>query len=318
MAMTPLPRWLSLPLRLLPAALLVVVFLRERGSSTLWKQPWPQVSALALLAMVAINFAVFLPTRTWRWRAALPAPPSFATLYASLLEGLLASIALGFGSGDVVRAARLRGAGGFSASYGATIAERGAELVAMALLLLLGVAVAGLGWPGLVAAAVILVAYVLTLTFGRRLAPRLARWPRLVNALEAGLAASRPRRVAAMVAFSLAGWLSELGIIMIGLHAFALPWSAGTALMALLGIQVAIALPGPPANVGTFEAGVVAGLRLCGVPVEQALLFGLFYHLVMTVPVALAGTAVFLFRGYSRSGGRSRATFSTKNERANG
>jgi uncharacterized membrane protein YbhN (UPF0104 family) len=220
-----------------------------------------------------------------------------------------------------VRAARVRGAGGFSRSYGATIAERGAELLAIGCLVLLGVAVAGLGWAGVTAATLIIAGYAATLIFGHRVLPRLRRWPRLArvaSALEAGLAASQPGPVAAMVALSLAGWLSELAIIMIGLHAFGLPSTAGTALLALLGIQLAIALPGPPANVGTFEAGVVAGLRLAGVSVEKALLFGLGYHLVMTVPVALAGAAVFLGRGYSRSGGKSLPTLSTKNERANG
>jgi uncharacterized membrane protein YbhN (UPF0104 family) len=309
--------WLTRLLRLIPAALLLLVLLRERP----WAQPWPHISPAAVLAMVAINFAAFLPLRTWRWRVALSTPPAFTALYASLLEGLLASIALGFGSGDVVRAARVRGAGGFSRSYGATIAERGAELLAIACLVLLGVAVAGLGWAGVTAATLIIAGYAATLIFGHRVLPRLRRWPRLArvaSALEAGLAASQPGPVAAMVALSLAGWLSELAIIMIGLHAFGLPSTAGTALLALLGIQLAIALPGPPANVGTFEAGVVAGLRLAGVSVEKALLFGLGYHLVMTVPVALAGAAVFLGRGYSRSGGKSLPTLSTKNERANG
>jgi uncharacterized membrane protein YbhN (UPF0104 family) len=280
-------------MRIVPLVLLAVVVWREKP----WTKPWPAIALGPLAAMIAINFAVFLPLRTWRWRVALTAPPRFAALYASLLEGLLANIAIGFGSGDVVRAARLRGRATFTADYGATMAERGAELVAIACLLLLGVAVAGLGWAGAGAAAACLSIYGAGLLFGRRLLPRLSRWPRLGAGLSAGIEASTPARVLAMTVLSLGGWLSEACILMIGLAAFGLPADPGTALLVLLGINVAIVVPGPPANFGTFEAGVVAGLGLSGVPVDQALVFGLGYHLLMTAPVALAGALVFAVRG---------------------
>jgi uncharacterized membrane protein YbhN (UPF0104 family) len=214
-----------------------------------------------------------------------------------VLEGLLANAAVGFGSGDVVRSARLRGTSTFTADYGATMAERGAELVAVAMLLLIGGTVAGLGWPAIAGACACLAVYAAGLTFGRRLLPRLARWPRLASGIAAGVDASSPGRVVAMTALSLAGWLSEMVILMIGLQAFGLPSSAGTALLVLLGINVAIVVPGPPANFGTFEAGVVAALGIAGVPVDRALLFGLGYHLLMTIPTALTGAAVFLARG---------------------
>ena len=282
-----LSRWL----RLVPAVLLVVVLMREAP----WKHDWPRISPWALAAMLAINFGVFLVMRTWRWRVALGTPQRFGALYASLLEGLLASIALGFGSGDVVRAARLPGK--FTTSYGATIAERGAEFVAMALLLLAGFAFANLGWFALAAAATLLVAYFVVLTCGHWILPRLARWPRLSSALTAGLAASTASRVTAMVGLSLAGWLAELGILRICLAAFGLPSSGATALLVLLGINVATALPGPPANVGTFEAGIVGGLALAGIPFDRALVFALGYHLIMTVPVAAAGAIVLVVRG---------------------
>ncbi len=282
-------RWL----RLLPLALLAAVLLRERP----WNQPWPAISPLAVGVMLAINFGVFLPTKALRWRVALTAPPPLRSLYASMLEGLLANAAVGFGSGDVVRAARLRGRSTFTADYGATIAERGAELVAIALLLLLGVGFAGLGWAAIAGALACLAVYFAVLAFGRRLLPRLGRWPRLAAGLAAGLDASSTRRVVLMTLLSLAGWLSEIVILMIGLQAFGLPSSLRTALVVLLGINVAIVVPGPPANFGTFEAGVVAALGLSGVPVDRALLFAIGYHLLMVLPVALAGAVVFAVRG---------------------
>jgi uncharacterized membrane protein YbhN (UPF0104 family) len=284
-----LTRWL----RLLPAVLLAVVLYREKP----WARAWPTLSWTAVAAMCAINFGIYLPMKAWRWKVALAAPPRFSALYASMLEGLLVSTAVGFGSGDVVRSARLRGAGSFTADYGATMAERGAELVAVAILLLLGGTVANLGWPAIAGALACLLVYALGLVFGRRLLPRLRRWPKVAAGVSAGLDASTPRRVIVMTLLSLAGWLSEVGILMIGLHAFGLPSSVATGLLVLLGINVAIVVPGPPANFGTFEAGVVAALGIAGVAVDPALLFGLGYHLIMTIPVALTGAVVFAVRG---------------------
>lgn len=280
-------------LRLLPAVLLIAVIVREKP----WAKEWPPISLVGLAVMLAINFAVYLPTRVWRWRVALASPPSFWAIYASLLEGLLANAAIGFGSGDVVRAARLRGTATFTTDYGATIAERGAELVAIAGLMLLGVGIAGLGWAGVAGAVACLAVFGVAVGFGRRLLPRLRRWPRLATGLEAGLDASTFGRVAAMTVLSLAGWLSEVGIVYIGLWAFGMPPTFGASLLVVLGINVAIVLPGPPANFGTFEAGVVMGLRVAGISVERALLFGVGYHLILTIPVALAGAVVFLVRG---------------------
>ena len=284
-----LTRWL----RLLPAVLLAVVLYREKP----WARTWPAISWSAIAAMCAINFGIYLPLKAWRWKVALAAPPRFAALYASMLEGLLVSTAVGFGSGDVVRSARLRGTASFTVDYGATMAERGAELIAVAALLLIGGAVSHLGWAAYAGAAGCLAIYAAAVLFGRRLLPRLGRWPRLALGLSAGLDASTPGRVAAMTALSLAGWLSEVVILMIGLQAFGLPDSAATALLVLLGINVAIVVPGPPANFGTFEAGVVAALGLEHVGIDRALLFGLGYHLIMTIPVALTGAVVFLARG---------------------
>jgi uncharacterized membrane protein YbhN (UPF0104 family) len=284
-----LARWL----RLLPAVLLAVVLYREKP----WARQWPSISWLAVAEMCAINFGIYLPMKAWRWKVALAAPPRFGALYASLLEGLLVSTAVGFGSGDIVRSARLRGTANFTADYGATMAERGAELVAVAILLLLGGTIAHLGWPANLGALACLVVYAVGLAFGRQLLPRLGRWPKLAAGISAGLDASTPKRVIGMTLLSLAGWLSEVGILMIGLHAFGLPASAATALLVLLGINVAIVVPGPPANFGTFEAGVVAALGIAGVGVDRALLFGLGYHLIMTIPTALAGAAIFLARG---------------------
>ena len=87
----------------------------------------------------------------------------------------------------------------------ATWAERGAEVLALAVLVFVTALVTGLGTAPLVFSGLAIVAYFAVLVAGRFLVPRLGRWPRVQGALSAGLQASTPRRVAAMAALSLAG-----------------------------------------------------------------------------------------------------------------
>ena len=162
------------------------------------------------------------------------------------------------------------------------------------------------GVPAVVLSGLLVAAYVALLRGGRRLAPRLGRWPRAQQALSSGLEASTPRRVAAMTALSLVGWSAEIAMLLLFQRAFGLDVSLGTALLTLVGINAAIAIPATPGNFGTFEAGAAAALVMGGAPRDVALAYALTYHLTHVVPVAVVATAVFLAR--SLRGGRIRAT----------
>ncbi len=55
------------------------------------------------------------------------------------------------------------------------------------------------------------------------------------------------------------------------------------------GVNIAIALPTVPGNVGTLEVGAILVLNMLGVDKSKALAFTLLYHSVNTIPIALAG-----------------------------
>jgi uncharacterized membrane protein YbhN (UPF0104 family) len=290
-------RRLKTALRFVPLALLAVVLLREK--------PWTvQLSASApwaVAASILLNFVVFLPIKAARWRVALEQPPSFRRVLAATIEGLLANAAIGFGSGDLVRAARLRPrADGvvvdYASDYATTWAERGAEAFALALLVLATALLTHLGPLAVALSSAGVAAYLAVLAAGRALVPRFGRWPRVQRALSAGLRASTPRRVAAMAALSLLGWSAEIVMLMLFQRAFGLPVSAATALLTLVGINAAIAIPAVPGNFGTFEAGAAASLMVAGAPREVAFSYALTYHLSHVVPVALVATLIFTLR----------------------
>jgi len=252
--------------------------------------PW------AVTASILLNLAVFLPLKAARWRIALKEPPPFRQVLAATIEGLLANAAIGFGSGDLVRAARLRRPGQLAADYASTWAERGAEVMALALLIFVTALATNLGKLALLFSGLAATAYVALLAGGGLLAPRLGRWPRVQHALSSGLQASTPRRVIAMAGLSLLGWGSELVMLVLFQEAFHLIPSVRTAVLTLVGINAAIAIPSLPGNFGTFEAGATMALVMCGTPREVAVSYALTYHLSHVLPVATVATAVYLVR----------------------
>ena len=283
-------RW-RLALRCLPLCLLAVVLWREK--------PWTvQLSASApwaVAASILLNFIVFLPLKAARWRVALEDPPPFRQALAATLEGLLANIAIGFGSGDLVRAARLQ-RGRLAVDYACTWAERGAEVLALAILIFAIALLTGLGPLPLVISGAIAAGYLGLLGAGRLLVPRLAGWPRVQRALSSGLQASTPRRVSIMVALSLLGWSCEIVMLVLFQRAFGLEPSFRTGALTLVGLNAAIVIPTLPGNFGTFEAGVATALILCGAPRDVAVSYAVTYHLSHVLPVAVVATALFLYR----------------------
>jgi uncharacterized membrane protein YbhN (UPF0104 family) len=280
-------------LRCLPLALLAVVLWREKP----WQVSLSASVPLAMAATILLNFAVYLPLKALRWRVALQNPPPFRQVLAATLEGLLANAALGFGSGDLVRSARLRRAEGqLAVDYACSWAERGAEILALALLVFVTALAASLGTVALVFSGLAVAGYFALLGAGRFLVPHLGRWPRVERVLAAGLRASTPRLVAAMAALSLLGWASEMVMLVFFQGAFHLDLSFRTALLTVVGINAAIVIPTLPGNFGTFEAGAVTALVMCGAPRDVAVLYALTYHLTHVVPVALVATTVYLLR----------------------
>lgn len=286
------PRWTT-ALRGLPLLLLAAVLWREKP----WTIHLAAHAPWAVAASIALNLIVFLPLKAMRWRVALTEPPPFRQVLAVTFEGLLANAAIGFGSGDLVRAARLRqDRQNLAVDYACAWAERGAEVLALALLVFVTALAAHLGTLAVALSGAAVAGYLVLLRAGRLLVPRLRRWPRVEKAVAAGLQASTPRRVAIMAALSLAGWASELMMLLLFQVAFDLPPSVRMALLTLVGINAAIVIPALPGNFGTFEAGATMALVMCGAPRDVAVTYALTYHLSHVIPVALVATGVYLLR----------------------
>lgn len=287
-------RRLLLFLRLIPLVLLGLVLWKTRP----WEIDLGNVLLWPLFVLMAINYFICVPIKGYRWQCVIPDPPPLLTVCAAMLEGLLANMTVGLGSGDVVRSARLRpGAETFSTDFGTALGERATEYFALAFMLLATFILGATNWIAAMLAGIVILAYVVVLRWGSFVVKRVSRWPDVAAGVEAALATLSPKKILVLTCLSLAYWVAETVMLMLALYAFGLPSDPGTAALVLVGINAAIAIPSAPANLGTYEAGIVAALAFQGVGTTVALGFALAYHLLNIVPTSIIATAVFLIRG---------------------
>jgi predicted dehydrogenase/uncharacterized membrane protein YbhN (UPF0104 family) len=125
-------------------------------------------------------------------------------------------------------------------------------------------------------------------------------WRRLMSRVREGMTAARnPWAISRSVAASLAAWLLELVVLRCSLRALgiALPFSASV--VVLMAVNVMLAFPMTPANLGTLEIGATLGLLGFGVAKERALAFALCYHALQALPTAILGLSIAASEGLS-------------------
>jgi len=148
--------------------------------------------------------------------------------------------------------------------------------------------VAVLVWTGMVGAIVL----VLTLLW-------LAKHPdsmpvgRIANAVaraRSGLMAARnPRAVAQAALFSALAWSLEMVVTMLALAAFHQPHDLPHAMGVIFGINVALAIPSPPASLGNFELGAGTVLVAFGGAPGNAAAFAIGLHAIQLLPAMVMG-----------------------------
>jgi uncharacterized membrane protein YbhN (UPF0104 family) len=227
-----------------------------------------------------------------RWRSLLaaggvdaPAPKLFAALtIGSAVNNLVPAR-----GGDAVRvesARQLTGAPRLAIA-GTMVSERILDGFVLALLVVAGALLDGLGgtflWIGAaVAGGTIVLALV---------APHLLRGR--LDGLQAGLAAFRDPRALAPALTATAGiWLAD--VVMYGALArgFHLNLSIGAVLLLVGAGNLALAIPGAAAGIGSFELVTLAGAHGIGAGGPALAAYVLAVHAVIVLPPTLTGAAL--------------------------
>jgi uncharacterized membrane protein YbhN (UPF0104 family) len=154
--------------------------------------------------------------------------------------------------------------------------------------------VAGLLSLGALLAAGAIVAFPLAAErLVRRVLPAGKLVDRIVQMIEGirhGLGSLRsPGLLAGVIVWSVVHWLLNAAALWVTFAAFDIPvgFDGALVLQGVLAIGISVQLT--PGFVGQFEAAVVAGLGLYGIPNEIASSYALVYHGATFLPITLAG-----------------------------
>jgi uncharacterized protein (TIRG00374 family) len=296
-------RWGLTALVLVAIAWFARGFDYARLGAALRAAAWPLV-ALAALLNLTLNSAA----RTMRWRALLDNEPRtgrpvpFWTLASILLESQAVNNVLPFRAGEALRTLALNDRTGHSVrtAIAAQVAEKPVEVASLALVGLPIVlshrtsgALASRWW--LLVGIVLGVAAILAALRRARLHDRDGEgWlrKRARQLLDGMRTVDRPRGAwLASLAWALASDVVDLATIALCAAALRIDASPAAWCAVLVAVNIAIAVPSVPAQVGVHEAGAVLVLLSLGIEREQALAFALLYHGVHLLPSTLAGGA---------------------------
>ncbi len=296
------------------AAAQVLVSLAAVGGVAWWAstQDVPRLPSAGeavgpLLGALAV-YAVATVLRGERWRRILRGGGVAAgrrDAYALTTVGYMGNNALPARAGDVLKAwlsAREADASRRDA-FGALLAERLLDAVALVVLFAVLVGVAGLplglsrGIVALLAGAVIAVAAGVALAGRRRAGSAHRLWVLLHALLDPTRRLLGSRAGLELLGVSLAIWLAEGAVYAIvgtvaGVH---LGLANGLYVMALA--NLAAMVPAAPGYVGTFDAAVLLGVRLTvGAAAGAALPYVVLVRFVLFVPITVVGLFFLLAR----------------------
>ncbi|HEY0192741.1 MAG TPA: lysylphosphatidylglycerol synthase transmembrane domain-containing protein [Kofleriaceae bacterium] len=98
-----------------------------------------------------------------------------------------------------------------------------------------------------------------------------------------------PKRLLGALAVLILVWAADLGEVMAVLYAVDIHLPIAGGLLILFTLNLTIAVPSTPAQVGALEVGALAALQLLHVDKEPALAFALLYHAAQVLPLIAAG-----------------------------
>ncbi len=243
-----------------------------------------------------INFGL-IACKAIAWRLLLgPAyPVPLRRLFDYTVTSCAASVILPLRGGELIRLWLLRDREGVPIAHSAAVAltEKLLDIVSMLILvsplpwLVDGLPPSLARWIVALSLGVLVILVVVVLV-----APRIsgASW---VGRMFAGVGViRRPRVFVGAVAALLVGWLIDLAMIGLVLWAVGIEAPVAAWVVVLFAINVTIAIPSTPGQLGALELGAMLGLHLVGVPEDESLAFALAYHVLQVIPVALVGLAL--------------------------
>ncbi len=284
-----------------------------------------RVNLLYLPVFVLLTLATFW-VRALRWRHLLPSELAVSrmSLFEATLVGFTATFVLPLRVGEVIRPwflSRWQPVR-FSTGLASIVTERAFD--ALTLMVMLGLAVGNLeplpplisvGAKVVAVLALCILAVLVTAYLGSNKMTRWAeqlivfvigkRYPkladRLVMMIEGFLSGLRGvsslRDLGWVVLWSATLWGLLALLYQVGLWSFGVDASLWVGVTVCVMIALAVAAPGAPGFVGTFQLGCVIGLSIFGYPDEFSIAYSIVLHSLQAVTVVVSGFFILHRRG---------------------
>jgi uncharacterized membrane protein YbhN (UPF0104 family) len=242
------------------------------------------------MALAAVLVAVIPLARSAYWKIILvrAEPVPYRLLVRYTLACNAANAVLPARAGDAMRLWLLRDRHGvpIAQTAAAAVLEKVADLLSLVVLVLplpwlLPRLPEGIG-SAMRTVLVVALAVIVALAVAGRHATRV-RWLSGLEVLQ------RPVLVLRACGAIVVTWLLDLGCVLLVMSAVGLAARLEDALLVLLFVNLATAIPATPGQLGTHELGALTALRLQGVAAEPAVAFALLYHAVQLAVVMLLG-----------------------------
>jgi glycosyltransferase 2 family protein len=291
-------RWLAWLRRLArPLAIAVVV------ASTAWMlrdlhlaelvSALHRVSWWPIAISAALNFLILLfKAMAWRLLLGPRHPVPVHRLFSYTIGAYAGSALLPMRAGEVLRLWLLRERDGVPMERAAAVAvaEKLLDIVAILLVVaplpwLVDDPPVGLRWWLVGSAVAVALAVAALRALAKRLAPErwLARFAAQVSVEH------RPRTVLIALVLLILACLVDFAEIELVLWAVGIDAPVSATLMLLFLINVTIAVPSTPGQVGALELGALIAFGLYDIPRAQGLAFAIWYHALQIVPVVAVG-----------------------------
>jgi uncharacterized membrane protein YbhN (UPF0104 family) len=105
---------------------------------------------------------------------------------------------------------------------------------------------------------------------------------------------AHPRAIFLAFAVGIAAWTAEALSLRILAGAVGYPLSPGALFTALIALNVGTAIPLTPAQIGTFEASLVYGLAMSGVPAGHGLAIATIHHVLQIASCVVWSLAAYI------------------------
>jgi uncharacterized membrane protein YbhN (UPF0104 family) len=254
---------------------------------------WP------IMLAAVVNYGCLLGKAVcWRIMLAPRYTVSTARLMRLTIAAFAASVLVPARAGELLRVWILKREDGIPIADGAAVAIAEKLLDAASLLVLVAPVVWLLpelpSWVGLSILACSAIALVLLvglyIAVGRVRDSGGTSW---FAQFIAGMSVLRsPRRFVLAFASLMFTWVCDLAMVDLILYASGIDQPVAAGLLILFTLNLAIAIPAMPGQIGTLEVGALAATQLLGVPEAKGVAFALIYHGIQIVPLVAIGLAL--------------------------